>query len=334
MNILKKVLSLMVLATSAVLIVAPVAAQDRAAAERAASEREIEVRMREAEQQLEMAAQRIAALSSEQLARAGKFERRFVFAHNRPVLGITIGSEGDRQPVEGVTIMAVSPGGAAAEADLRSGDIITAINGESLSSSSAAAANSVLIEFMQGVEVDDVLDVEYLRDNKTRAVEVKPTQMNPRVFNFDFDTNFHMPAIAGAPHARVFTWTNRHGAYGFGEMELVELNESLGRYFGTDSGLLIVKAPKDNAYKLLDGDVIKSIDGRTPNDLHHAMRILSSYQSGETVHIEIMRDKRKKTLTVKVPDNRRSHEFRVPSFAPVIAPAPEVRVVRKVEERT
>lgn len=325
----------MVLATGVVLIAVPVAAQDRAELERAASVREIDTRMREAEQQLEAAAQRIAELSSEQLARAGEFERRFVFANGRPVLGITIGSGGNKEPVEGVTIMAVSPGGAADDANLRSGDIITAINGESLSSSSAAAANTLLIDFMRGVEAGDELDVEYLRNNKTGAVEITPRTMDAQTFDFRFGSSgFHLPVMPNAPHARVFAWVNRHEVHGFGDMEMVELNESLGRYFGTDSGLLIVKAPKDNAYKLLDGDVIKSIDGRTPNDLSHAMRILSSYQSGETVNIEIMRDKRKKTLTVEVPDNRRSHEFLVPSVVPASVAVPHVRVVRKIEERT
>ena len=78
------------------------------------------------------------------------------------------------------------------------------------------------------------------------------------------------------------------GGHGFGEMDMVELNESLGRYFGTDSGLLVIKAPSDNAYQLQDGDVIKNIDGRTPSDLRHAARILSSYESGESVNIEII----------------------------------------------
>ena len=129
-------------------------------------------------------------------------------------------------------------------------------------------------------------------------------------------------------------------------MEMVELNESLGRYFGTDSGLLIIKAPKENAYQLQDGDVIKNIDGRTPGDLRHAIRILSSYQSGETVNIEILRDKRKQTVTVEVPDNRRSFVVPASPASPVLAPAPaaapvpaimavpKVRIVRKTVERT
>jgi len=36
------------------------------------------------------------------------------------------------------------------------------------------------------------------------------------------------------------------------------------------------------------------------------VRILGSYQPGETMKLEIMRDKRRRTLTVEVPDDRQS----------------------------
>ena len=129
-------------------------------------------------------------------------------------------------------------------------------------------------------------------------------------------------------------------------MEMVELNASLGRYFGTDSGLLIVKAPEDNAYQLQDGDVLKSIDGRNPESLRHAIRILSSYESGETVNLTILRDKKEKTITISVPDNRHSFVVPTPESAPAAHAAPmaepvpavvivpRVRVVRKIEEST
>jgi PDZ domain-containing secreted protein len=111
-------------------------------------------------------------------------------------------------------------------------------------------------------------------------------------------------------------------------MEIVQLTEGLGRYFGTDEGLLIVRAPDNKEWKLQDGDVIRSIDGRKPTTVNHAMRILGSYESGETVNIEIMRDKRKQTISFEVPDNHRS------ALAPVVAPhalaAPSVIVVPKV----
>jgi len=315
-----KILALPVILFGILLAPWPATAQVRADSGNATPPSEVELQLRQAEQRLEESAQQIAELSGEQLARFGKMERRFVVTGGHPVLGITIGSGGGCNPVEGVTVLGVSPGGAADEAHLRSGDIITAINGESFSSSSGNQANDTLLEFMQGVEEGDVLSVDYLRDNKPENVELTPRKIAGWDNNLDmgFDRpGIGMPGMKGAPHTQFYAWVNRNGGHGFGEMEMVELNKSLGRYFGTDTGLLIVKAPKDNAYQLEDGDVIRNIDGRTPNNLNHAIRILSSYQSGETVNIEIMRDKRKKMIKVEVPDNRRSHEFRVPAVAPL-----------------
>ena len=80
-----------------------------------------------------------------------------------------------------------------------------------------------------------------------------------------------------------------------GEMELVSLTPQLGRYFGTDKGVLVVRAPKD--FKLEDGDVILSIDGREPTSGSHATRILGSYQPGEKISIKVMRQQ--KTVTVE-----------------------------------
>jgi len=89
-------------------------------------------------------------------------------------------------------------------------------------------------------------------------------------------------------------------------MELVELNEGLGKYFGTDSGILVVSAPESDALKLEDGDVIQKIDGREPASVRHALRILSSYQAGESLEIEIIREKKRRKLEISMPDDRTS----------------------------
>ena len=101
-----------------------------------------------------------------------------------------------------------------------------------------------------------------------------------------------------------------------GGMEMVKLTERLGSYFGTDEGLLVVRAPSNEVLKLEDGDVILGIDGRTPNSVSHAMRILGSYQAGETLKIEIMRDKRKRTIEIEMPVEVRGQT------APPLAPVP------------
>lgn len=330
MNFCKKAAAAILLASISAPLAAQQDAQPDAELEREEAVREAEVRMREAEMELEEAARTIAELSAEQLALAGEFEREFIIGSNRPVIGITIGGEGDSGPVEGVAIDGISPGGAAEEAGLLAGDIITAINEEPFSSENAMLANRKLLDFMSGVEEGDALDVEYLRNNKSGELELTPRASSSSSFSFNFDgRDFAVPVAPNAtvaPQVYAYRWMGQARGHGFGDMEMVELNESLGRYFGTDTGLLVVKAPADNVFKLQDGDVIVSIDGRAPKDLHHAVRILSSYETGETVHLDIMRDKRKQTLTFEIPDNRHSMVVPHPEAAPaaVTAPMPAV----------
>lgn len=298
----------------------------RAAGERAAqtavAAEDVEVRLREAEQRLAEAARQVADLSMSQLPRVERIER-VIRAGRGPVLGITIGrdegADDSNVPVAGVEILGVTPGGAAGEAGLRAGDVITSINGENLMADSDARANEKLLDFMRGVESGDVLTVEYLRNGKSAKADITPRPIENNVFAFEFDgNNFTMPGVPmapDAPHFRNFgnfIWMT--GGDGFGDMELVKLTERLGSYFGTSEGLLVVRAPKDENLKLEDGDVILNIDGRSPTSVSHAMRILGSYQGGETLKIEVMRDRKKRTVEIEVPDNRRS------SVPPAVAP--------------
>jgi len=291
---------------------------------------DMEIEMREAESRLEEAARRIGELSSRQLRVVGSKNWNLHTDFNeRPVLGITIGSSEDDEAVAGVKILGVSPGGAAAEAGLRSGDVITTINKESLSADNADEANSQLVDFLSGVEEGDALDVEYLRDGKVLTTEVSPKQMTVRRFEFpgpDSNFSFRVPPRAPGSDFRQFVFMT--GAGGWGDMEMVALTKDLGRYFGTEEGFLVINAPTDEGFQLRDGDVIQSIDGRTPNSVSHTIRILSSYQSGEELEMKIMRDKRRKTLKIEVPDNRSSRvdEFMFPQGDVEIHIAPGSKV--------
>lgn len=345
----RKSLSISVLLTVVVLLGTSVAAQDEefivVEREHALQAAQLEEKMHAAERQMEEAARQIAELSRAQIAGADEFSQQWVFDNSRPVLGITISSSGESGPVKGAAVIGVTPGGAADEAGIRSGDIITALNGESLGNSSGSGANEQLLELMQKVDEGEEIELDYLRGNKKVTVKMVPEVAFARVFDFRFDSTGPMVA-PGVRQMRSFAWMGMSGGHGFGEMEMVELNKSLGRYFGTDAGLLIVKAPEDNAFQLQDGDVLKSIDGREPKDLLHAIRILSSYESGETVNLQILRDKKKKTITVQVPDDRQSLERTMPSAwpRPVLMPGvtpepavifmPRLKVLEKVEHST
>ena len=168
---------------------------------------------------------------------------------------------------------------------------------------------------------------ESFQRSKVGKVEVEPQPVEAQVFEFLGDghgfgvpvaPNVHVrPGVIGAPHEFAFRWSS----HGWGDMELVELSEGLGRYFGTDDGLLVVSAPESSTLQLEDGDVIQKIDGRTPSSVRHALRILSSYQAGESLKLEIMRDKKRRTLDVAIPDDRSGMLLPSPS-------APSVRPIR------
>ena len=296
-----------------------------------AKELEVEERLRAAEARMAEAAREIAEITKERLPRMAEIEKRFAWS-SKPRLGVTIESADEPGPVEGVKVLGVSPGSAAEEAGLRPGDILTAVNDEALGAESSEASNMRLLDFMNGVEEGDVLKVEYLRDGKVGSVQVEPRIMS-QAFAWAGKDPMHVE-VAPMPMAPevVERFNMKFGVpwagTGLGELELVQLNEGLGRYFGTDTGLLVVKAPKSDAYELRDGDVIQSIDGREPKDVRHAMRILSSYQAGEKLELGIMRDKKKVTIDVEIPADQ--HGSLAPSFdiefeehvRPVLAPAP------------
>ena len=84
-------------------------------------------------------------------------------------------------------------------------------------------------------------------------------------------------------------------------MELATLSERLGGYFGAKEGVLVVRAGRNDVYKLQDGDVIVAIDGRAPTSASHATRILRSYQHGEKLQLKILRDRKAQTLEVTLP---------------------------------
>ena len=292
-------------------------------------------RMIEAERQLAEAARRVAELSSQNLPRRVASVKRLEFDFgDKPRLGVTIGGNSDEGPVEGVAILGVTPGSAAEDAGLRAGDIITSINSESLSADTTTEAQERLLDFMRGVEEGDVLDVEYLRDGNVGKVEVEPRVVEGGAYAFAGVPGFPVPEVHVAPEvAREFQFVMPFVGNSWGDMELVELNEGLGRYFGTDTGLLVINAPQSEAFKLEDGDVIQSIDGREPTSVGHALRILASYQAGEQLELKIMRDKRRQTLNIEMPDDRTSFVAPEPPAprAPVRAVAPP-KPVR--EERT
>jgi S1-C subfamily serine protease len=287
-------------------------------------------RLRAAEERMEQAAREIAEITRERLPSMKQIERRFDF-WNKPRIGITIEESDTVGAVKGVEVGGVTPESAADDAGLRAGDILTAVDGESLGAASSADANQRLLDFVKGIEEGDEIKLDFLRNGKPDSVRLKPRVVEVHAFSWSTDDE-HMgnpmaPGHVFPPEAIEkfrfqFGFPFAGGAWG--SMELVALNEGLGRYFGTGTGLLVVSAPKAEGIDLQDGDVIQTIDGRVPSDTRHCLRILSSYESGETLELGIMRDKKKRTIKVQVPADPHSLLRKPMPAKPARAPVPPV----------
>ncbi len=201
----------------------------------------------------------------------------------------------------------VTPGGPADEAGIKVDDVLVAVDGKSLTEG-GSSGNRALLEHMKTVEPGDEVEIELRRDGKNRTVTVATENFAPMVWAYGGDDVPDFDVVV-APEADFEIARHALGSdfySSWGRMELVTLTEALGDYFGTTEGLLVVRAPGDDRLGLRDGDVIIRIGDREPTGPGHAMRILRSYEPGETVAIEIMRKKKRQSLAVEIPDRRMS----------------------------
>jgi predicted metalloprotease with PDZ domain len=260
---------------------------------------ELEARLEAARAKLEEAAREVAELSGEL---TGPVMHDFVIAHSmgrRAMLGINIG--GDQDAKGGVPVQSVTPGGPASTAGLKAGDVIVGIDGKNLRAEKEPS--SALVAHLRTVQPGDKVKVEYLRDGKTQTAEITTGTMGAgRMMAMPAIGPFMgvppVPPVGGGPYGMGF---HAFGRSQILDMELVTLTPKLGRYFGTDKGVLVVRPPRSGDFKLEEGDVIVDIDGRKPENGGHALRILRSYQPGEKVTLNILRDRKPVKLAVTLP---------------------------------
>ncbi len=216
----------------------------------------------------------------------------------RAVLGITIARAAGNGPVDGVVVMGVTPGGPAEAAGVEPDDVLLSIDGESLAADSARESHRRLMGYMGGVEPGDELRLRYRRAGVESEAVVKAGELDPEMLGM-LGPGFS-PEEMQRRHEQML---RMHGPAGpFGGLELVVLSPGLGRYFGTEAGVLVVRAPADGRFPLEDGDVILAIDGREPKSPGHALRILGSYEPGEALTLGIMRDRKKRELEMTMPE--------------------------------
>ena len=314
---MKQLMLVCLLAASAAAVAqAPTAGAAKLEAEEAKTRAQLE----EARARLDKAAREVAELSN-QLGAHARHDVRFVGGPPKAVLGVQVDPRSDNK---GVRILSVSPGGPAAEAGLRDSDLIIALDGVPTTGSDPDRA---LITQMRSVKPEQKVRVRVVRDgkNKDLTVVARPMAFDERMFSVRLPEgamgaggNFaNMPNMPMVQHFRTFFPGE------FGGMELAGITPKLGAYFGVTEGVLVVQAPENDAFKLEDGDVLQTIDGRKPEDGGHALRILRSYKSGEKLNITVLRQRKPVTFAVTMPERpEMGDNFMFDSMMPPMPPIP------------
>jgi S1-C subfamily serine protease len=196
---------------------------------------ELEAALDEARRQLDDAARQLAEL----------YKRGYsAESEQRPMLGILLG---DGKESDGIRLVGVTPGSGAQAAGLKAGDRLVEANGVRLDGGERAGIY-VLKEVLAGVEPGDAVSLEYVREGTAHSVEVitqaheeQMVRMLEQKFDWTAAPEGHAGVVVSAPG-------------------LVDVDPSLGAYFGVSEGVLVLKAPPGS--ELASGDILLELGGK------------------------------------------------------------------------
>lgn len=178
----------------------------------------------------------------------------------------------------------------------------------------------LIVEHIERIAIPQ-LDEEALEQHIREVTEEMQTRkfvfVRPDGETIEFDEEFEFPEsfdaeIAG--YSDLAEQALREANVWFGlphtqGLELAPINEGLGAYFKTERGVLVLDARPDNAYQLESGDVVLDINDTAVNSPADLMRALREIEPGSSVALAIKRDRKDKTLTVTMPENRLGHSW-------------------------
>jgi len=325
-------------------LAADVAPRDKASADMA-EERHDLAQMRE---QMREMSRKMAELQAK-MGEVGphNYAYRYIGDPERGMVGIVF--DGDKQ---GLRVKGVTPGGPAEKAGIKHGDIITAIDGKALAGDEDADEN------LHDLKIGQKLKLSVLRDGKKSDISVAAERREPFNFGFafgddgdqslllgpghepllppDFDKKIRRQVESAMQHADVARTAGEHARHALDHLSfstpwwglnLASLNPDLGGYFGTDKGVLVLSADEDGFKSLKSGDVLQEVAGQKVERPEDALRLMREQPTGSDVKVQVLRQHKPLTLSLKAPEYKGIFVPPPPPPAPPAPPAPPVPAV-------
>ncbi|MFT5232529.1 MAG: serine protease Do [Candidatus Krumholzibacteriia bacterium] len=223
---------------------------------------------------------------------------------------------------QGVLINKVIEDGPAEKAGLEDGDVILSFNGEEISK------HSDLTKAVRSTSAGDEASVEVLHNGARKTLKVAMGENDDDSFSYSFSSDGHdiRQFVEGDSHAVIIDgdeavrwvgkgggnrWFNSdndfvidiNGDRGFMGVELEDLSEQLGEFFGaTDGdGALVSKVVEDSPAEksgLKAGDVIVGLGDDSVTSASDVHNLMSGTEADDEVTVEVLRDGKKRSITM------------------------------------
>ncbi|MGD8385485.1 MAG: PDZ domain-containing protein, partial [Lysobacterales bacterium] len=167
----------------------------------------------------------------------------------------------------------------------------------------AAPEDPMPVERIDIPEVDtDALRVQIDKiragvDKRRALIDAGALEPSDKAFEFTIDSD-DLSELGDFALQDVNAWFGMPLTAG---LQLATVSPELGRYFKTDRGVLVLEAKPDNALQLNTGDVVLNVGSSEVNSPADLMRALRGFEPDDEVQLDVKRDRRNKTIKVKMP---------------------------------
>lgn len=190
----------------------------------------------------------------------------------------------------GVIITSIDEDSPADKNGLMEDDVIQQVNDVKITRS------STLTRVIRKMVPGEKAKIAIIRDGKEKAVTVTIARLKSSSYS-----------LSVGPGKNLFSWYGGGGRAYLG-VQLHELNKDLASYFGAkeDEGALILEVEEDSPAEKAGfkaGDVITKIDNEVMANPEDVQEMISELEEDDEVKIEILRQSKKQTISVKLEEH-------------------------------